>query len=738
MTTPRSFRQPFGGLSAHYRTPSPPPREAIEPLSPPPDAAAEYHHPSWLPTHNPQNTAGLGLFLDTLISSQREASTGQELWVDGNGQARIDSFKASPKTYNATRNTIYDDERVASRKEGSHKRDRKGHSRARSNMDALATIALATSPTFSQGSPSYQQAPWLSYSNRNGIQPDYEIDGRPSKRARSEHLPSPQLNRKQSRPATSHVSFDTMKDDAELLLNLAQQHKSTSFPKFTSPQRSHFEQESPSYKRLSTSTTESEIVRAATNDTGQRFGLVPEAPNGEGALSMKMEQDGHGPMFEALEQSGESIQTKAFQNHDVDSLGYLFWEPPSDGHFTSTSVGLLGSISHRGSKNDEKKPRRVQPTNQAPCPICKSVHAPGVNESHNKLDSWLQCTGCHRWYHILCAGFKDDRGTRDVDKYICPDCEPVMGPTTWVRKSLRAKTSIDYAGLNQGMIQSPEESAEHHWLKPIKDGRIKFLPDDFARIRPELLTTEYLEKTDGIKRPLVIPACWNPQFGLDLSDDPDAAGSGGDDDALYVVDSEGNEHSPDRFGAGPGDRREVFDYGQDLMDMVMPRHLTVRRVAELHGADMPLDVIDVKSQQTAQKWNLKKWVDYYESPGDKTIRNVISLEVSQSKLGRLLQRPKIVRDLDLQDAVWPLDMSTKAVQFYCLMSVADCYTDFHIDFGGSSVYYHILKGKKTFFFIPPDEKHLKRYEQWNNSPLQNQTFLGNETGDCRRVDLSEG
>lgn len=32
---------------------------------------------------------------------------------------------------------------------------------------------------------------------------------------------------------------------------------------------------------------------------------------------------------------------------------------------------------------------------------------------------------------------------------------------------------------------------------------------------------------------------------------------------------------------------------------------------------------------------------------------------------------------------------------YCLMSVEGCYTDFHIDFGGTSVWYHILKGSKV-------------------------------------------
>jgi hypothetical protein len=29
------------------------------------------------------------------------------------------------------------------------------------------------------------------------------------------------------------------------------------------------------------------------------------------------------------------------------------------------------------------------------------------------------------------------------------------------------------------------------------------------------------------------------------------------------------------------------------------------------------------------------------------------------------------------------------------MSVAGCYTDFHIDMGGTSVWYHVFKGEKV-------------------------------------------
>jgi F-box/leucine-rich repeat protein 10/11 len=186
-----------------------------------------------------------------------------------------------------------------------------------------------------------------------------------------------------------------------------------------------------------------------------------------------------------------------------------------------------------------------------------------------------------------------------------------------------------------------------------------------------------------------------------------------------------------------------MECGQDLLEMVIPQNLTVRRVAELYGPDEPVPVIDVKTQETKGHFTLRQWADYYDMPGEKPIRNVISLEVSQSPLGKLIRRPKAVRDLDLEDHVWDTDTETRTkkrpVQFYCLMSVADSYTDFHIDFGGSSVYYHILKGTKTFFFIPPEDKYLKKYEDWCNSDSQNEKWLGDLCGgNCMRVDLHEG
>ena len=126
---------------------------------------------------------------------------------------------------------------------------------------------------------------------------------------------------------------------------------------------------------------------------------------------------------------------------------------------------------------------------------------------------------------------------------------------------------------------------------------------------------------------------------------------------------------------------------------------SVNDVKEMVGGKKSLHVLDVKSQQTKQM-TLKKFTNYYQKPVDdrKKLLNVISLEVSDTKLDDIVKRPEVVNSLDWIDLSWPKDLSNRPkVQKYCLMSVQGCYTDFHIDFGGTSVWYHIIKGKKIYW-----------------------------------------
>lgn len=60
------------------------------------------------------------------------------------------------------------------------------------------------------------------------------------------------------------------------------------------------------------------------------------------------------------------------------------------------------------------------------------------------------------------------------------------------------------------------------------------------------------------------------------------------------------------------------------------------------------------------------------------------------------------------------------------MSVKDSYTDFHIDFGGTSVWYHVLRGEKIFYFVKPTPANMTLYSQWMTSTNQSETFFGDQ------------
>ncbi|XP_041971556.1 jmjC domain-containing histone demethylation protein 1 isoform X2 [Aricia agestis] len=180
-------------------------------------------------------------------------------------------------------------------------------------------------------------------------------------------------------------------------------------------------------------------------------------------------------------------------------------------------------------------------------------------------------------------------------------------------------------------------------------------------------------------------------------------------------------------------------------------NFTVNDVRMCVGSRRLLDVMDVNTQKNIEM-TMKDWQRYYDDPNKERLLNVISLEFSHTRLENYVQAPRIVRQIDWVDTVWPRhlkeqqtestnaldDMMYPKVQKYCLMSVKGCYTDFHIDFGGTSVWYHILRGAKVFWLIPPTEKNLQLYEKWVLSGKQSDVFFGDTVEKCIRVHLQAG
>ena len=140
---------------------------------------------------------------------------------------------------------------------------------------------------------------------------------------------------------------------------------------------------------------------------------------------------------------------------------------------------------------------------------------------------------------------------------------------------------------------------------------------------------------------------------------------------------------------------------------------------------------------------MKDWVKYYNTPVAQRERvlNVISLEFSITPLAEEVRPPAVVKELDWIK-MWPRKQLAQGnwprVQNYCLMSTANCYTDFHIDLGGTSVWYHVHTGEKQFIFAPPTKINMRAYEQWSMTPKQKRKFLPDIIRDCFVVTLKEG
>ena len=71
-------------------------------------------------------------------------------------------------------------------------------------------------------------------------------------------------------------------------------------------------------------------------------------------------------------------------------------------------------------------------------------------------------------------------------------------------------------------------------------------------------------------------------------------------------------------------------------------------------------------------------------------------------------------------------------------SVADCYVDFHIALGGTSVWHHVVVGQKLFWLIEPTQNSLERFENWILSKQQRSNFFAYQVEQCQLIELKEG
>ncbi|XP_072747307.1 histone lysine demethylase PHF8 isoform X1 [Anoplolepis gracilipes] len=303
--------------------------------------------------------------------------------------------------------------------------------------------------------------------------------------------------------------------------------------------------------------------------------------------------------------------------------------------------------------------------------------------SYDPQQFMIQCDVCKEWYHGGCVALKEYM-TTDLDKYHCPRCEAMCGPS--LMKTRMNWHRHDYT--ERDADTKPVQTGTPVFIRELKSRHFPKADEIVKHVKGQHLSLQYLQ-TNGFENPIIVD-------------------------------------------------------GKDGLDMTIPpQNFSVYDVETYIGGDRDMDVIDV-TRQSNIRMKLRDFVEYYNSPSRTRVLNVISLEFTNTGLSSMVEAPYIARKLDWVNSVWPRDwpedndIKRPEVQKYCLIGVKDSFTDFHIDFGGTSVWYHVLRGEKVFYLIKPTPANLQLYQHWMCSSTQSETFFGDQADACYKCVIKQG
>uniref|UniRef100_A0A8C3AZT4 Lysine-specific demethylase 7A n=1 Tax=Cyclopterus lumpus TaxID=8103 RepID=A0A8C3AZT4_CYCLU len=291
----------------------------------------------------------------------------------------------------------------------------------------------------------------------------------------------------------------------------------------------------------------------------------------------------------------------------------------------------------------------------------------------------IECDICKDWFHGSCVQVEEHHAV-DIDVYHCPKCDVVHGPSLMKRRNNGHRH--DYTEPDDG--SKPVQAGTSVFVKELQNRTFASGEEIMMQMKGEHVSTRYLEK-HGFSYPIVV----TEMEGLGLK-------------------------------------------------LPVPT-FSVKDVEQYVGGNKVIDVIDV-ARQADSKMKLSEFIKYYTNPHRPKVLNLISLEFSDSKMSKLVEVPDVAQKMSWVENYWPDDsfFPKPFVQKYCLMGVKDSYTDFHIDFGGTSVWYHVLWGEKIFYLIKPSPVNLALYEAWSSSPNQSEVFFGDKVEKCYKCVVPQG
>ncbi|XP_014807014.1 PREDICTED: lysine-specific demethylase PHF2 [Calidris pugnax] len=291
---------------------------------------------------------------------------------------------------------------------------------------------------------------------------------------------------------------------------------------------------------------------------------------------------------------------------------------------------------------------------------------------------WARANVIFAFVYSSCVGVEEEEAP-DIDIYHCPNCEKTHGKST-----LKKKRNWHKHDTGQTTEVKPVQNGSQVFIKELRSRTFPSAEDIVVKVPGSQLTTEYLEE-NGFAEPILIPK----KDGLGLSVPAPT---------FYVSD-----------------------------------------VENYVGPERSVDVTDVTKQKDC-KMKLKEFVDYYYSTNRKRVLNVTNLEFSDTRMSSFVEPPDIVKKLSWVENYWPDDalLAKPKVTKYCLICVKDSYTDFHIDSGGASAWYHVLKGEKIFYLIKPASANISLYERWQSAANHSEMFFADQVDKCYKCTVKQG
>ncbi|XP_061282224.1 lysine-specific demethylase PHF2 isoform X5 [Bos javanicus] len=282
------------------------------------------------------------------------------------------------------------------------------------------------------------------------------------------------------------------------------------------------------------------------------------------------------------------------------------------------------------------------------------------------------------WVTGCCVGVEEEEAP-DIDIYHCPNCEKTHGKST-----LKKKRTWHKHGPGQTPEVKPVQNGSQLFIKELRSRTFPSAEDVVARVSGSQLTLGYMEE-HGFTEPILVPK---------------------------------------KEGLGLAVPAPTF-YVSDVENYV--------------GPERSVDVTDVTKQKDC-KMKLKEFVDYYYSTNRKRVLNLTNLEFSDTRMSSFVDPPDIVKKLSWVENYWPDDalLAKPKVAKYCLICVKDSYTDFHIDSGGASAWYHVLKGEKIFYLIKPASANISLYERWQSASNHSEMFFADQVDKCYKCTLKQG